>query len=80
MIYFLQHCLYITEESWFNSEKEQEVFLFKSSDQLRDPLSHVSSAYQGSVPMHRVAGSIQSLSTGTTLSLYGILTESSCLF
>jgi hypothetical protein len=58
VIYFLKHCLYITEESWFNSEKEQEVFLLKSSDQLRDPLSHVSSGHQGSVPMHRVAGSI----------------------
>ena len=43
MIYFLERSLYITEESWFNSEKEQEVFLMKSSDQLRDPLSHVSS-------------------------------------
>jgi hypothetical protein len=58
MIYFLEYTFYFTEESWFISEKEQEVFLFKSSDQLRDPLSHVSSGYQGSLPMHRVAGSI----------------------
>jgi hypothetical protein len=58
MIYFLEHTFYITEESWFNSEKEQEVFLFKSSEQLRDPLSHVSSGYRGSLPLHKVAGSI----------------------
>jgi hypothetical protein len=55
---FLEHSFYITEELWFNSEKEQEVFLFESSDQLTDPLSHVPSGYRGSLPRHRVAGSI----------------------